>query len=119
MHHWGEVVTYVAGFIMPFIYGAALIYLGDRLLKSYSEDMLFENESGYYVSLVMLFLGYVTVLLCICSQFCEFVSRIYSYNPKTNVTNQDTFIKRASLVDRPSGVRVDAVEVNEWDSDIH
>ena len=118
MHHWGEVVTFVAGFIMPFIYGVALIYLGDRLLKSYSEDMLFENESGYYVSLVMLFLGYVTVLLCICSQFCEFVSRIYSYNPKTNVTNQDTFIKRASLVDRPSGVRVDAVEVNEWDSDI-
>merc|ERR1711991_1208639 len=111
IHHWGEVVTYLGGFLMPMIYGVVLIHLGDRLFKSYGGDIDMEGESGYVVSIVMMLLGYSTVLCCICAQICEFVSRIFSYNPKTNVTNQDTFVQRASLVSRQSHVSVAEVEI--------
>ena len=114
MHHWGEVITYVGGFVMPMIYGVVLLSLGGRLLRHYDVDVEIENESGYVVGFVMLILGYVTVLCCIYAQFCEYVSRIYSYNPKVNVTNQDTFVKRASIVDRQSHASVSEVELDDW-----
>ena len=115
MHHWGEVVTYFGGFLMPMIYGVVLIHLGDRLFNSYGGDMSFEN--GYVVSIVMLFFGYATVLCCLYAQFCEFLSRVFSYNPKTNVTNQDTFIQRASsFVNHQSNVSMGEVEIDEWNT---
>ena len=114
MHHWGEVITYIGGFVMPVTYGVVLIYLGDRLFESYGEDLNFEDESGYVVSVIMLFFGYATVLCCLSAQFCEFVSRRFRYNPKTNVTNQDTFIQRASSINHQSNLSEDEVEIDEW-----
>ena len=110
MHHWGEVITDRGLCNACDVWCRINIHYIDSRVK---EDLNFKDESGYDVSVIMLFFGYATVLCCLSAQFCEFVSRRFRYNPKTNVTNQDTFIQRASSINHQSNLSEDEVEIDE------
>ena len=106
-HHWGDLIIYFAGYIIPVCYGSIVIRLGSRLSNQDNESF----EEGEHLGQILMCVGIITLITATFSQICEINSRLDKYNPKVVVTEQDTFVKRQS-VSKNSDVDI-YVEVGE------
>lgn len=91
-HHWGDLIIYVAGYVIPMLYGSIIIRLGSTLSNQDNESF----EEGEHLGQILMCVGIITVVTATFSQICEITSRLDKYNPKVVVTEQDTFVKRQS-----------------------
>ena len=93
-HHWGDLIVYFSGYVVPVMYGIVLILLGGRLAGQDTESF----EEGEHLGSFLIWIGSITIIAATFSQLCEVSSRLAKYNPKVIVTAQDTFRQRESMV---------------------